>query len=144
MAIDLSSLDLPTLATREVKLADLQKGPTRAEENDAADKLDAKKLAVWQGEVFARDKHVCRCCGVKVQRTLKRISKRAEANHIKGRADLAVRYDRRNGLTLCLTCHRRVTGNVNDKLVIVGTKFFTIEKTRYIDGDHTVKFKEAA
>jgi hypothetical protein len=56
---------------------------------------------------------------------------------------VATRYDLRNGLTLCYRCHWRVTGAVNDKLIVVGARFFTVAGVRYINGSRTVRFTEA-
>lgn len=135
---------LPTLASRTTP--DLQKSatPSRLEAKDARDKDDEKKLKVWRDEVIDRDEHKCRCCGCRVIRTLALNARRFEAHHIAGRDDKAVRTDTRNGLTLCRKCHERVTGLVNDKLTIVGTVWFTVKGQRYINGDHVVKFQEAA
>lgn len=117
---------------------------TRVDASDAKDREDKRRLEVWRSAVYAADRYLCRCCGLKVKRTLKLTAERAEAHHVAGRADVTVRYDPRNGLTLCYKCHRRVTGNVADKLVIVGSVFFTIETTRYIDAREPVEFQEAA
>lgn len=118
--------------------------PLRVDEKQAADKEDARKLAVWRTQVFALDKHTCRCCSVKVKRTLSLVPDRAESHHVAGRDDQAVRVDIRNGLTLCYRCHRRVTGIVADKLTIVGTVFFRIGGQRYINARKPVTFKGAA
>ena len=137
-------LNLPTLAEMRAQPKAVPKGKPRVDVKAAVDKLDARLLDIWRNKVFRRDKHRCRCCGRKVIRTLNLVPNRAEAHHLEGRAMLALRHDRRNGLTLCLSpCHRRVTGNVNDKLIVVGSKFFKIDGVRYIDGDRPVTFKEA-
>lgn len=111
---------------------------TRLDVKAAADKQDTRKLEVWRGLVYARDKFTCRCCGVKVIRTLNLDPKRAEAHHVKRRDELAVRYDVRNGLTLCLSCHQKVTHYL---LRIIATKFFMKGKTRYVNASAPVMFK---
>jgi hypothetical protein len=59
----------------------------------------------WRKRVFKRDK--CRCqmpsCGSK---------RRPNAHHIQRWADQPyLRYDVDNGITLCYSCHKRITGN---------------------------------
>lgn len=120
--------------------------PSRLQAKEARDKDDDKKLAVWRDEVFDRDERKCRCCGLKVLRLQIKIlhPRRAEAHHVAGRDDQAVRYDVRNGLTLCLKCHERVTGVVNDKLRIVGTVWFIKGGQRYINAQFPVTFVKVA
>ena len=45
---------------------------------------------------------------------------------------------------MCLSCHERVTGKVNDKLVIIPTKTFTIRTDTYTDATFQVVFRKAA
>lgn len=101
---------------------------------------------MWRDEVFDRDERKCRCCGLKVIRLQIKIlhPRRAEAHHVAGRDDQAVRYDVRNGLTLRLKCHQRVTGVVGAKLQIVGTVFFRLAGQRYINAQFPVEFKDLA
>lgn len=117
--------------------------PSRLEQKTAKDKDDATKLAQWRAEVRDRDEGKCRCCDMKTIKTISLHPRRGEANHVAGRDDRAVRYDTRNGIHLCLRCHERCTGKVNDKLKIVGTAWFTKAGTRYINADHKVTFQEA-
>lgn len=140
-----SWLDKPSLVDAQQTRRAKSKAaiPTRFEEKDAALKDDDKKLEVWRSAVFRLDSHACRHCGVKVLRTLDNVSKRAEANHLEGRAFLPLRYDVRNGITLCQKCHRRVTGMVNDKFKIVGTVFFRVAGRRFINAREPVKFVPA-
>lgn len=136
--------DLYTLASRPTPNLQKSATPSRLDVKDAKDKDDAAKLKVWRDQVVDRDEHKCRCCGVKVVRTLALHPRRAECNHVAGRDDKAVRYDTRNGILLCLKCHQRVTGLVNDKVTIVGTVFFTKGGTRYINADFPVEWKAVA
>ncbi len=59
----------------------------------------------WRRRVFKRDRHVCQmpACGSKFK---------INAHHIKRWADSAnLRFETRNGITLCRECHRRITGD---------------------------------
>lgn len=144
----MSVRDLPTLEQGRALRPLKQKWdmPTLADARADRDADDKKKLAIWRDLVFALDKFTCRCCGCRVTRTLRRQPDRAEAHHVVGRADKAVRYDVRNGITLCHACHRRVTGMVKDKLVIIGSAFFhvTDSAVRYLNARQHVDFQEAA
>lgn len=138
--------DLPTVEEARALRPIKQKWEmtTRAEENADADRDDERQLAKWRARIYALDKHTCRCCGIKVKRSLKPLPDRAEANHVEGRANHALRYDVRNGICLCLRCHRRVTGMVLDKLKIAGTRFFRLNGVRYINARFPVHFRKAA
>jgi hypothetical protein len=106
-----------------------------------ADKQDAAQLREWKRQIWLRDEGKCRCCSVKVIKTLKLQPTRGEAHHIIGRANRSTRYDTRNGLLLCRTCHDRVTGAVNDRLFLHGTAWFTNgDGGRYVNADHQVRF----
>lgn len=119
----------------------IAKGPTRLEDTVKDRKLTtvtAKdfKLAVWK-----RDKNRCRCCGRKVQKILDRVPERGEVHHCHGRTG-DLRFEDKCALLLCATCHERVTGKVNDKLVIVPTKFIEIRGEKYTDARAMVTFRE--
>lgn len=109
----------------------------RAHDAGAAKKADEKQLSAWRREVSTRDKGKDRCTGKRVVKTIALDPNRAECHHVAGRADDAVRYDRRNGILLSLATHCQVEEN---KLRIVGTKFFTVNGKKYIDCDHAVRF----
>ncbi len=72
-----------------------------------------------------------------------RAALRGEAHHLYGRHK-SVRYETRVGLHLCLRCHERVTGKVNDRLEIVGTVWFVKEGVKYINADYPVTFRKIA
>jgi len=59
----------------------------------------------WRKKVFNRDRYKCQMpgCGSKGK---------INAHHIRRWADAAnLRFDTRNGITLCWNCHRKVTGD---------------------------------
>jgi hypothetical protein len=146
MGVDLAALGIRTMAEVNAKPRAAQKHDivSRDDEKFERDRSDARQLEAWRSDVFRLDGFRCRHCGRRVVRSLERKPNRAEANHVAGRADRAVRYDVRNGITLCLQCHRRVTGTVADKLRIVGTVFFWLGGRRYINARERVEFKKAA
>jgi hypothetical protein len=53
---------------------------------------------MWSLMVRIRDGFTCKMCGKKTDR--------AQASHIVGRSNWAVRWDINNGVTLCFYCHR--------------------------------------
>jgi hypothetical protein len=110
----------------------------RAIANKAARLLDAKQLRAWASAVKDRDRWVDRRTGVKVFSTRTLDPLRAEAHHVVSKTDRAVRYDVRNGICLSFATHFLVERN---RLRIVGTVFFWIGGTRYIDGTYPVRFE---
>lgn len=120
------------------------KGKTRLEEIVATRKLTTVTEKDFRRDVWARDKNLCRCCGRKVQQVLGRVPERGEVHHIHGRVG-DLRFDVRSAILLCLTCHERVTGKVNQhRLLVVPSKTFTIRQGTFTDATYPVKFKEAA
>ncbi len=133
---------LPTLGEMRAKVQACPKGPSRLERAKAkqqADKEDARKLTVWARQVKIRDEYTDRLTGRKAIKTAQAIPQRAEAHHIAGRADWNVRYDVRNGITVTWETHEAIESG---KLEVIGTRFFTVNGKRYIDGTHPVKYKE--
>jgi len=60
--------------------------------------------------VDARDKWLCRCCGRKTRKTLTVCPERLEHHHLVPRSRARHRIaDPSNVITLCLSCHQRVT-----------------------------------
>jgi hypothetical protein len=119
----------------------IPKGPTKLDrviERKATKRDDDAKLAAWALAVKERDGWKCRKTKKKLLRTRRLDPLRAEAHHIASRADEAVRYDPRNGITLSMIVHQDVEQN---KLRIVGTQWFVVGGKRYIDGRHPVKFE---
>ncbi len=134
--------NIPTMDDPEVqkaRAASLKKGSklARAHDASAAKKDDEKKLAAWRRDVSTRDKGKDRYTGKRVLKTISLDPNRAECHHVESRANQDTRYDRRNGLLLSLHSHCLVEEN---KLRIVGTKFFTVNGRKFIDCDHPVRF----
>jgi hypothetical protein len=137
------SLNIPTLAEVEAARAGkaFPKGNTRLQDVVKARPLTKVTEKDFKLEVWTRDKNRCRCCGRKVQKILGRVPERGEVHHVHGRTG-DLRFEAKCALLLCLTCHERVTGKVNDKLVIVPTKFVEIKGEKYTDARAKVTFRE--
>jgi 5-methylcytosine-specific restriction endonuclease McrA len=58
--------------------------------------LDAEALADWRRKVLANAAYVCELC---------RAATAVEAHHVVTRAIHSLRYDTKNGMALCRTCH---------------------------------------
>ena len=112
------------------------------------DKQAAKKLTVvterdFLKEVQTRDKMLCRCCGRKTRITLEHVPEQCQVHHLHGRlGDL--RCEARCALVLCLECHEPVTGAVNHKVIVVGTKFIKVAGQPCIDARAPVRFERVA
>lgn len=119
------------------------KGPSRVEVKEAARPLILVDDQAFKKIVRKRDKHHCRMCLRKVVVQLAAIGKRAEVHHVHGRRG-AFKFDDRFALLVCLTCHEKLTGKVNEKWIVVGTNFIEIHGVRYIDARQPVTFARAA
>lgn len=117
------------------------KPPTRVEDMITERALTVVDDRQFKKEVWKRDGYRCRCCGRPVVRTPARIPERGEVHHVHGRGG-DLRFEVRAALLLCLKCHERVTGRVNDRLAIIGSKFFTVRGERYIDARAPVRFEK--
>lgn len=142
------ALNIPTMQQVQAVRRASQKVPAvkaklaRSVAKTKADREDERKLQAWATSVKDRDewKDVYTGRPVKRARDVGVIHPQsAHAHHIASRDDLAVRYDRRNGVTLSYESHARVEAN---ELRIVGTRFFIVKGKRYINGDHLVRFVE--
>ena len=135
----------PTLAEVEADRMGkaIAKGKTRLQEVVEARPLVKVGAKEFRQEVWRRDKKRCRCCGRKVQQILGRVPERGEVHHIHGRGK-DLRFEARAALLLCLGCHEKVTGKVNEKLVIVPSKTFTMRNHEYTDACAPVAFKRVA
>jgi len=133
--------DLPTLAqVRSSQFGPIRKGDSRLEQKMAERPLTLVDERAFRTAVRERDKHHCRCCGRKVRYTLTLCPERGEVHHCHGkRGDL--RFEDRAALLLCKCCHERVTGRVNDRLLIVATKTFTIRGEQFTDARAVVHFE---
>lgn len=140
------TLRLRTLAEQRAQQKATPKASMRAaaaaiEKATARDERKAEDQ--FKREVYTRDKGRCRCCDRPVKRTIENISERAERHHLHGRIGV-LRYLARAAILVCRDCHRRLTGEVNDKLVVVPTKYFTVKGQRLMDGAKPVRFEKAA
>lgn len=120
------------------------KGKTRLQETTEARTLTKVTEKDFKAEVWTRDKSHCRCCGRKVQKIVGRVPERGEVHHIHGRTG-DLRFEARAAILLCLSCHEKVTGKVNQgRLVVVASKTFTMRQGTFTDAREPVKFQEAA
>jgi hypothetical protein len=124
----------------------LLKGASRLEETIEAETLTVVDAKAFKLEVRTRDRYHCRMCLRAVRVTLSRVPERAECHHIHGKhGDL--RYETRCALLLCLGCHEKVTGRVNERWIIVPTQTFTIPTMpgrEFCDARQTVQFERVA
>ena len=61
----------------------------------------------WRISVYKRDDFTCQMPGCKSKR-------RIQAHHIeKWSSAAAMRFDTNNGITLCQSCHKKITGHEN-------------------------------
>lgn len=135
---------LPTLAEVEAmrKGKPIAKGTTRLQDKEQKRKLTTVTEKDFRKDVWSRDKGRCRCCGKRVEKILDRVPERGEVHHIHGRTG-DLRFESKAAILVCLSCHERVTGKVNDKLVIVPTKTFPLGPGRYTDARRLVLFRKA-
>ena len=65
---------------------------------------DDEAYRQWRLDILKRDKHCCKMPGCKSKRRL-------NVHHIRKWASYsALRYDIHNGITLCYSCHKLITG----------------------------------
>lgn len=147
MASELSEmfarLNLGTLteANRTRRATPKHEIKTTREENDGARKVDEAKLAKWRKAVTKRDGLKCRWCRRVVTETLEHVPEQSQTHHATPREHRPTRYDVRNGIRLCGTCHDRITGTVGEKAIIVASAVFVLEGREYPDMDKAVQFK---
>ncbi len=139
------ALNLPTLAEMAAQQygKPIPKGETRLQAHVKAKALVNIDEKAFRAEVWHRDKSKCRCCGRKVAKVLGRVPERGEVHHVHGRTG-DLRFESRSALLSCLTCHERLTGRVNDKLVIVPSKTFTTRQGTFTDARFPVTFRKVA
>lgn len=141
----MSFADLPTKSEIDALRAfkPQPKGKSRLQARAEAKPLTYVDEKAFKQAVIDRDGRFCRRCKRKVFATLERVPTRLEIHHIHGRrGDL--RFEPNAALVLCCGCHERVTGKVNDRLVIVATKTFTIRDREYTDARFKVQFEKVA
>ncbi len=120
------------------------KSRTRLEAKVDKRKDDSKDGKDAKDEVWKLDGGCCRWCKRKVQRILDLVPERAEFHHVSGRVIRAIRWDVRNLILLCATCHERLTGKVAEKCLIVSSHVFTVDRIEYINARKPVQFKRVA
>jgi hypothetical protein len=138
--------DRPTLVDRQRERYAKAKGADKSRREVNADKAkdEAKDEARWKKQLRKRDGDECRWCHRKLVDCLDRLPERRECHHVSGKVVRAIRWDRRNGLTLCGSCHDRVTGKVAEKFLIHSRHTFTVDGIQYINADKPVRFKRVA
>jgi len=94
--------------------------------------------------VWKRDGHCCRWCKREAIKTIELVGQRGECHHVSGKVVKAIKWDRRNGLLLCLSCHERITGKVAEKFLIHSRHTFSIDGIAYINADKPVRFQRVA
>lgn len=119
------------------------KGASRLEVRTKVDRDEERKDEQFRKDVYRLDDGRCRCCGRQVARKLDRTADQAQVHHVHGRVG-DLRWLVKAALLLCATCHERVTGKVNDRLQIVGTKFFRLDGQRLINARESVRFQKVA
>lgn len=135
---------LPTLASvAAARRGPITKGPSKLELKTADDRDDARDEKLWRKACIARDGKVCRRCQRVVVQQLELAANRLEVHHIAGRADRAVRWDVRNGLVVCGTCHDLLTRHL--LFILQAAKhLFTVGQTTYINASKKVTFSDKA
>lgn len=105
---------------------------------------EAREEKAWHKAITKRDVDECRWCHRKVVTCIDRLPERREHHHVSGRVVVAIRWDVRNGLQLCGTCHDRVTGKVNEKFLIHSKHVFVVDGVQYINADKPVRYQRVA
>lgn len=109
------------------------KGKSRSQLKAEDDTADATAEEKWKRAVRKRDDNHCRWCKRRVKVTLDLVPDRAECHHAAGRFPLAIRWLVKNGLLLCNTCHERVTGRVNERFIVIYSKFYELDADAFPD-----------
>jgi hypothetical protein len=114
------------------------KPSSRLSERIAETKDSKREEQIFRKAVIARDKGLCRCCGIKTVAVLELHSKRREVHHIHGRQG-GLRYDVRGALLLCLKDHEKVTRH-ELRIVGVAKDMFELNGQKYINANSPVTF----
>lgn len=114
--------------------------PSRLEQKVAEKKLSVVDEKAFLKAVRTRDQMHCRCCLRKVMITISLVPARAEVHHLHGRRG-DFRFDDRFALLACKSCHEKLTGNVNEKWIAIGTVFIEIKGQPCIDARQPVTFQ---
>lgn len=123
------------------------KGQTRLQAKVEAKPLTTVTEKDFKASVWHRDRNRCRCCGRKVQKVMGRVPERGEVHHLHGRGG-ELRFEVRAAVLVCLTCHEKLTGKVNERWTATGTKFFEVTDKSglhtYIDARFPIHFARVA
>lgn len=117
---------------------------TRRDENKIARRLDERMLEKWRKAVTKRDGMICRWCRCIVIATVECQPNQAQTHHATPREHRPTRYDVRNGIRVCGTCHDRLTGTVGEKAILVAERTFVLDGREYPDMSGPVNFKRIA
>lgn len=105
-----------------------------AEKEKREASVERKEDDTYRREVYKREHGLCQGCGRKCDKTRRDIPERAEAHHLNGRVGFLRTLVRAMAL-LCRDCHRRATGQVNDRIAPAATvKHFRMKGQRLIEG----------
>lgn len=119
------------------------KGQSRLEKQVEAKPLTVVDEKAFKKAIRKRDGKFCRCCQRKVVVQLERAANRAENHHLHGRRG-DFRFDDRFALQVCMACHEKLTGRVNEKWRAIGTVFIEIKGQPCIDARAVVTFQRIA
>lgn len=145
-SLNLSHLNIPTLADMQARRCAKPKGaePSRLQVKVAKQADDAKDEKRCKAEVWKLDKSCCRWCRRKVERVLALVPERAEFHHVSGRIVKAIRWDIRNLLLLCASCHERITGKVAERFLIHSKHLFIVDGIKYINARKPLHYQRVA
>lgn len=131
--------DLPYLNAEQRRRRPNAKLRSRLDEKVALKRDTARLDIAFRLKVWRRDAGKCRVCGVTVKRTLELDPKRGEVHHVARRDNRAVKFDARNGLLVCGTCHEALT---RYRLQVVGTAVdtFIVDGKTYLNADRPLRF----
>lgn len=138
---DFSNLDHLQVLDPRARMA-CPKGLSRLQEVKAEQKLTVVDERTFKTEVWTRDAGCCRMCGRKVRKGVGRVPTRGEVHHLHGRrGDL--RFESKATILVCLECHEKLTGRVNERWIAVGSAFWTLKGAMLIDARAPITFQRA-
>jgi hypothetical protein len=118
--------------------------PSRLQVKVEKAKSEHKEEAAWKKSIWKRDGGKCRWCKRVCRQRLDLAPDRGECHHVSGRVVREIRWDRRNGLLLCATCHERITGKVSEKFLIHSKHTYAVDGVQYINADKAVRYQRVA
>lgn len=121
------------------------KPASRLEDRTAEKRLQVIDDKAFRKEIWERDRSCCRWCGCRVQKTLERVADRGEIHHLHGRLGV-LRFETKSAALFCLECHELLTGRVNERWIVVGTRWWTLPNSaeQLIDARDTIHFDRVA